>query len=277
MQREHQKTFWIQLVLAGLALALMLCACTASGISMFFYTWGGDMARGGGITPSGNTQVDDLEIRIGVLEQEQASLLRTIAWTLDMKLYYITGAALFISSLAAFFGWKTYDDLEKVIKERVNSALEQALYQLDPTYLPIHIYKGRVRRNIQEGETPRSAARMGLLDVDKRLKLTGLLNREYIAYLDKVTQTGITIIPIDDEADEDEFIQFINEGKVKISSEDAGFILYAPYGYTIKQAHNAFENTTIANMPATVASMVLVVGRGLKNREGILAKKEEKI
>ncbi|MDX9993098.1 MAG: hypothetical protein RBS68_13750 [Anaerolineales bacterium] len=276
MQREQQKTFKIQLVLVGLALALILCACIASGISMFFYTWGGDMARSG-ISPSGNTQVDELEIRIGVLEQEQASLLRTIAWTLDMKLYYITGAALFISSLAAFFGWKTYDDLEKVIKRRVNVALEEALYQLDPTYLPIHIYKGRVRRNIPEGELPRSTARMGLLDVDKRLKLTGLLNKEYITYLDKVTQTGITIIPIDDEADEEEFIQFINEVKVKINPENAGFILYAPFGYTIKQAQSAFENTAIANMPATVASMVLVVGRGLKNREGIPVKKEEKI
>jgi len=30
---------------------------------------------------------------------------------------------------------------------------------------------------------------------------------------------------------------------------------------------DAFPNTVIANMPATVASMVLVVGRGLKNRE----------
>jgi hypothetical protein len=28
-------------------------------------------------------------------------------------------------------------------------------------------------------------------------------------------------------------------------------------------------------MPATVASMVLVVGRGLKNREGISIKKED--
>lgn len=222
------------------------------------------------------SQVDDLSRRIDKLENDQFFTLREIERKMDEKLLILSSIALLISFLAGFLGYKTYNDLDMVIKEKVNSSLEKALYQLDPTYLPIHIYKGRVRRNLKEGETPRTTARDSLSDVSRRLELTGLLNVGEITYLYKVTQTGITIVPIDDETDEDEFIKFVKDGKVKLDPEKAGFILYAPFGYTIKKAQTAFENTTIANMPATVASMVLVVGRGLKNTKPQTVKEESK-
>jgi hypothetical protein len=217
----------------------------------------------------------ELTTRVENLENFQNQNLKNFEWQLDQKLLLLSWVALFISFAAGFMGLKTYNDLDKVIKEKINTSLEKAFYQLDPTYLPIHIYRGRVRRDLKEAETPRTAARDGLPDVIRRLELTGLLNVGKINYLDKATQRGITVIPIDDEADEEEFIKFTQDGKVRLDPEEAGFILYAPFGYAIKKAQTAFENTTIANMPATVASMVLVVGRGLKNREGITRKKEE--
>lgn len=221
------------------------------------------------------SQVDDLTRRVDKLENDQFFTLREIERGINEKLLILGSVALFISFLAGFLGYKTYNDLDRVIKEKVNSSLEKALYQLDPTYLPIHIYKGRARRNLKEGETPRTAARDSLPDVVRRLELTGLLNVEGIKYLGSESQVGITVIPIDDEADEDEFIRFVQDGKVKLDPQEAGFILYAQRGYDVKKAQTAFENTTIANMPVTVASMVLVVGRGLKNREGITRKKED--
>jgi hypothetical protein len=222
------------------------------------------------VTPASTpADLGELTARVENLESVQDQNLKAFQWQLDQKLFILGSIAVFISFLAGFLGYKTYDGLDKVIKEKVNASLEKALYQLDPTYLPIHIYRGRVRRDLKEAETPRTAARDGLPDVIRRLELTGLLNVGKINYLDKVTQRGITVIPIDDEADEEEFIKFTQDGKVRLDPEEAGFILYAPFGYTIKKAQTAFENTTIANIPATVASMVLVVGRGLKNREGI--------
>lgn len=223
---------------------------------------------------STSSSLEELTARVESLEALQNQNLKAFEWQLDQKLIILSSIAVFISFIAGFLGYRTYNDLDKVIKEKINSSLEKALYQLDPTYLPIHIYKGRIRRNLKKDEKPRTAAREGLPDVHRRLELTGLLNRGEITYLDKVTQTGITIIPIDDEADEEEFIKFIKDGKVKLDPEEAGVILYAPRGYEIKKAQNVFENTTIANMPVTVASMVLVVGRGLKNREGVPVKKE---
>lgn len=221
--------------------------------------------------------LDELTTRVENLENDQAYNFKVFEWKLDQKLLIFGWVALFISFAAGSLGLKTLNDLDKVIKEKVNASLEKALYQLDPTYLPIHIYKGRVRRNLNKGEIHRSAARTGLPGVEQRLTLTGLLNLGEIKYLDKVTQTGITVIPIDDEADEREFINFVESGKVKLDPEEAGFILYSPQGketYHIKDAQYAFPNTVIATMPATVASMVLVVGRGLKNREEVPIKKE---
>lgn len=219
----------------------------------------------------------ELTARVENLENDQNFNLKALEWKMDQKLILLGGVAFLISLAAGVIGIKTYNDLDKVVKEKVNTALDKALYQLDPTYLPIHIYKGRVRRNLKRDKTTRSAARTGLPDVESRLALTGLLNVGEITYLDKVTQTGITVIPIDDDADEDEFIKFVKGGKIKLDPEEAGFILYSPQGkdsYRIEAAQTAFPNTVIANMPATVASMVLVVGRGLKNREGVPVKKE---
>lgn len=262
---------------------IFLFLLTAAGVVLAFaaFFWGWKYAPAYQPLPqnvqpaSTPASLGELTTRVENLESIHNQNLKAFEWQLDQKLFILGCIAVFISFVAGFLGYKTYDGLDKVIKEKVNSSLEKALYQLDPTYLPIHIYRGRVRRNLRKREMPRTAARDGLPDVVRRLELTGLLNVGEITHLDKVTQTGITVIPIDDEADEDEFIKFVKDSKVKLDPEEAGFILYAPFGYTIKKAQTAFENTTIANMPATVASMVLVVGRGLKNRESIARKKEE--
>jgi|GEM_PF-1712187 len=272
----EKRKAWLEII----ALFILVLAAVIMSIAVFVWGWK--------YTPeyqhapqnaqtAAPADLGELSARVETLENDQAYNLNLFEWKLDQKLLIFGWVALFISSVAGFLGLKTFNDLDKVVKERVNSALENALYQLDPTYLPIHIYKGRVRRNLNKDEKPRSAARTGLPDVEKRLAMTGLLNVGEITYLDKVPKNGITIIPVDDEADEKEFINIINSGELKINPEEAGFILYCPQGkdpYYIKTAQNAFPNTVIANMPATVASMVLVVGRGLKNRKGVSIKKE---
>lgn len=221
--------------------------------------------------PQASSQPADLpELtgRVETLENDLAYTLRDISWKMDQKLVIFGWAALFISFVAGFVGLKTYNDLDKVIKERVNSSLEKALYQLDPTNLPIHIYKGRIRRESREEAKQRSVARDTISNVVERLKMTGLLNVGEVTYLQNPSLTGITVVPIDDEDDEKEFIRIVTANKDKLKVEETGFILFAPYGYTIDgKTVEAFANTVIANMPATVASMVLVVGRGLKNRD----------
>ena len=219
------------------------------------------------INPSGTpANINELTTRVENLENDQAYNFKSFEWRLDQKILYLGWIALAISVVAGFLGIKTFNDLEKIIKERVNQALEQALYQLDPTNLPIHIYRGALRRNT-EGKELRSNARDDLERIAERLRLTGLQNGGFITYLDSTTLSGITIVPMDDESDEDDFIKFVEKYKFHLDKEKSGFILYTPPGYQIKRAQNFFDNTAIANMPVTVASAVLVVGRGLRNRE----------
>jgi hypothetical protein len=256
-------------LLAGLffsALVLIFCVFAWQWIYPLPY----QLPAAGAQPASTPATLGELTTRIEALESDQAYNLKVFEWKLDQKILSLGFMALFISAVAGFVGFKTYNDLEKIIKERVNASLEKALYQLDPTNLPIHIYKGRIRRSENPQDPPvkiRSEARNSLVKVAERLEMTGLLNKGFVSYLDKTSETGITVVPIDDEEDENEFIRFVNQYHTTLKKEEAGFILYAPPGYPIKTAMNIFPNTTIANMPATVASMILVVGRGLKNRE----------
>lgn len=266
--KERAFRFEIGILFVFVFLSLLLVAAV--------FTWGWKYSPSLQIPPTTAqpaatpADIGELTTRVENLETDQAYNLKVFEWKLDQKLLIFGWVALFISFAAGFLGLKTYNDLDKVIKERVNSALEKALYQLDPTNLPIHIYHGNTRRPEPPPDQPqnlRSEARKALPKIEERLHMTGLLNTGYVTRLDKVSEVGITVVPIDGEEDEEDFISFINRQSGTLKREKAGFILYAPFGYTIKSAMNAFPNTVIANMPVTVANMVLVVGRGLKNRE----------
>jgi hypothetical protein len=196
-------------------------------------------------------QVDQLSSRVGKLEKDQAFNLRDIAWRMDQKLLILSGIALAISAVATFLGVNTYKDLDEKIRAKVDSTLLKELYQLDPTFLVIRLREGR-----------------GLEKVRERLKLFGLQNLSgYGGFSDghaKALLQGVTVVPIESAEDEKEFREFLKAYEGQLDPTRAAFILYAP-GYSVsKETLGAYPNLVTANMPATVASMVLVVGRGLK-------------
>jgi len=223
------------------------------------------------VTQPASTPADNGELtaRVENLENDQNFNLKALEWKLDQKLLILSWVALFISFIAGFLGLKTYNDLDKVIKERVDKTLNKELYQLDPTNLPIHLYSGRLdRTQISKKPEAKTTARDEMKKISERLSLTGLQNIGGVKRLDKVSQQGITIIPIDSIKDEEEFVKFVSNKKNELDYKKTGFILYAPDGYRVDKATlNAFQNVVTANMPPTVANMVLVIGRGLKNRE----------
>ena len=225
------------------------------------------------VTQPASTPADNGELtaRVENLENDQNFNLKAFEWKLDQKLLILGWVALFISFAAGFMGIKTYKDLDKVIKEKVDKSLEKELYQLDPTNLPIHLYKGRVDRTQSKIKTDaKTTARDEMTKIADRLSLTGLQNVGGIKRLDKVSRKGITVIPIDSVGDEEEFVKFVSNKQNELDYRKAGFILYAPDGYRVdKKTLNAFQNVVTANMPPTVANMVLVIGRGMKNRDDI--------
>lgn len=255
MQKSRNIPTAVPIFLTGLALLLVLCAFCASTIPLLS-TYAVEM---GSPRPavSGTPQLDDLEQRIVALEQTLDTRLRAIAWSMDVKLYYITGAALFISSLAAFFGWKTYQDLDGVIREKIRVTLENELYQLDPANLTVRLPETHPDRG----------------KIESRLRAAGLKNLKTYTELSDRCKVGLTIVPVENEEQEKDFVAFLEREQPKV--DHAAFVLYVPTGYRLSQgAINQHDRAATANMPSTVVTAILAISRGLHRDRSISDKKE---
>jgi tetrahydromethanopterin S-methyltransferase subunit G len=189
----------------------------------------------------------ELTSRVQKLENDVAFTLRDIAWRMDQKLLILGWAALGISFLAGIVGIKTYNDLDKTIRERVMAVLDKALYELDPTMLNIWIRKED-----------------GMEKIWRRLELSGLQNLHWFTDYGKKNLKGVSIVPVKNTDDETEYMKAVKS--LKPESSQAAFILYAPQkGYFVDaKTLDAYENSATANMPSTVINAILAVGRGLK-------------
>lgn len=226
------------------------------------------------------SQVDDLTRRVDKLENDQFFTLREIERKMDEKLYILGGIALTISAIATFFGWRTYKDLDKTIDQEIHRALDQAIYQLDPTNLRIWVIS-------REEEQPLVNKRTGQVEetlqlnvemekVAERLNLSGLPNVGMREEPDKNSYRGVTIVPIFNPTMEKDFVDFLDRNKSFLHKERAAFVLYTLTYFVDKSTLAAYPNLAAANMPPTAASMVLVVGRGLKNTKPQTVKEESK-
>jgi len=201
--------------------------------------------------PSANpADLPELTNRVDKMENDLAFTLRDVSWKMDQKLLVFTGMAALISGIAAYLGYKNFKDLDETIKGKISSTLEKELYQLDPTNIPIHLQSGQ-----------------GMESIHRRLQLSGLKNLSFYERLDKHCLDGITIIAMPDVDAQKKFRDFIEV--YNPDSETAAYILYAPPNSVSKETLDCYENLVTANFPATVVSMVLVVGRGLKSQAQI--------
>lgn len=189
----------------------------------------------------GTLQADNAtqQVQIEKLQREQEYQLRDMRWEVNQKLFI----AAVIGIVATLLGIR---ELRIVIRK----TLEKELYQLDPTMLTI-----RIRQ------------REGMDAVYNRLDLSGLKNLKWYNDFGKACLRGVTIVPIMNEEDEDEFLKFIRNKKYEFSPKQAAFILYTSDYRVPKEKMQAlmqaYDNLTFANTPTTAASAVLVVGRGL--------------
>jgi hypothetical protein len=72
------------------------------------------------VTPASTpADLGELTARVENLESIHDQNLKAFQWQLDQKLFILGSIAVFISFLAGFLGYKTYDGLDKVIKEKV--------------------------------------------------------------------------------------------------------------------------------------------------------------
>lgn len=256
--------------------ALLLC------LSIFISNWVSPIqyqTPTRNINPSGTpANINELTTRVENLENDQAYNFKSFEWRLDQKILYLGWIALAISVVAGFFGIRTFNDLDHVVQERVNAKLEQALYQLDPTNLQIWVVSREEEQLLfnpktKENETIQVEEEME--KVQKRLKLSGLQNVQICEDIDKKNYRGVTIVPIFNEGMEKQFIGFVERNKSLLDKEQAAFVLYTLTHQVTKVSLAAYPNLATANMPATAASMILTVGRGLKNTKPEKKDKED--
>jgi hypothetical protein len=266
MERSKAKAyifFLFLLVLAGVVLAF----------AAFFWGWKYApvyQSLPHNVQPASTpANLGELTARVEALEAIHNQNLKAFEWQLDQKLIILSAIAVFISFVAGFLGYKTYDGLDKTIEQEVRRALDQALYQLDPTNLKIWVITRKEaqplfnKRTNKVEETLQVDAEME--KVEERLRLSGLVNVETREAPDKHCYRGVTIVPIFNPEMEKDFMAFLERNRENLDKERAAFVLYT-LTYTVeKSTLAAYPNLATANMPPTAASMVLVVGRGLKN------------
>jgi len=205
--------------------------------------------------------LDELTVRVENLENDQAYNLRNFEWQIDQKVLVLGWAALAISVIAGVAGVRTYNELDKVIRGKVDATLQKELYQRDVLNRQIWLYSDK------ETETEMDTVAI-------RLELSGLTYVTPIETLDKKSYKGITIVPIFNEAMESHFVEYLERNKKKLSDRKAAFILYSK-SYRVKDdTFEKFANMAPANMPVTVVSHILTVARGIID-DRIENKKEE--
>lgn len=238
--------------------------------------------------------IEELTARVESLETIQNQNLKIFEWQLDQKLLILGSIAVFISFVAGFLGFKTYNDLDKTINLEVRRTLEKALYHLDPTNLRIWVisfdqeieFKGdavldkngnqqRDEKGQPQFDIIQSNVSTEMIKTRERILHTGLLNVKTIRNPDQNCFDGVTIVPVFTLKMEEEFRDYLVNNEKNLDPSRAAFVLYTR-DHHVSQTRTlaTYGNLATANMPPTVASTILTVGRGLVN--AYQAKKEEK-
>jgi hypothetical protein len=153
--------------------------------------------------------------------------------------------------MLTWVGLRSIQDLQKNWERRSQTVLDKAVYRLDLGNLPIHLPEGENLENIHR-----------LLQLRKFEKIS------FYRSFDEFDR-GVWIISLKDKDDKqrafllDKFTDFLNAQNP--SPANTGFILYAPSGIKVPpEIMDCHDNLVTANYPATVVSMIFVVGRGIE-------------
>ena len=192
------------------------------------------------------------EFRISELEYQQSRKLDELTFEITKQVYYVSGVAAVIVLATAFFGLRTYKDIDQMVKDKVKSTIDKEykkqIEEADLKLLPIWVKETKA-----------------LEPVMQRLELYDLKNLRYFTFYSQSLLQGITIVPIENEADEIGFQKFIETYQKDLSPQKVAFILYTGKYRVSEKTVGAFPNLTLANMPATVGMAVINIGKTLRN------------
>ena len=193
------------------------------------------------------------QIEIQTLQRDIQSLQGDLRYEVrDIKWWFIV--AVVVAAIIGIRGYNAINDIDNIIRRKIQVSINKNYYQLDIMNLKIHVPDNLYAHIVE------------LLDNQ------GLQNHTRYAQLDKRCYYGITIVSINDEKDEEDFVNFIKRNNKQLKPSKAGFVLYLPIYYRagggrpyfIKQdTIDSFSNIAVANTPWMLLMTITTVGRSV--------------
>lgn len=186
------------------------------------------------------------QIEIQTLQRDLDYDVRDIRWWFSV--------AVVVAAIIGIRGYAVFNDLDNIIRKKIRVSINKHYYQLDITNLKIHVPHILYRH---------------VVDL---LENQGLQNHPQYSQLDKQCFYGITIVSINDERDEKDFVNFIKRNYENLKPSNAGFILYSPIynrtdggrPYFLKQETiDSYSNIAVANTPWTLVMTITTIGRSV--------------
>lgn len=225
-----------------------------------------------------------ITLRVEKLESDQAFTMRDIAWKMDQRIYASAILAFVITTLVAFFGYRTNKEIDRMTQEKLEATSAQLDQALSKKSAEIQGLMDELAIQVAQKAQKATDAAIDRLDLDPgeistmvqadrnldkiwaRLSLTGFKKLAWYSKMDASCTRGIVIVPIENQSDEETFRIFLENFRQQLDPARVAFILYAPNkGHMISgDTIQAYDNLVTANMPITAANMALLVMRGLK-------------
>ena len=205
-------------------------------------------------------------LEIETLRRDTEQSLEDFKWNLDKMRWW---AAVLVASLGALglLSYKYLQELaQKLIKRSVRPAVDDIKHQINDVKQEVSWLSPRYYRI----SLPES------LDEEYRqLKAQGFNNLVKYTNLGADNLKGITVVQFQDEADEQDYVAFVQATAPDPSL--VGFVLYKN-GVLKRTTLSAFENSRSANMRTTMLDAIETIGRRFNFLESPVAKKgiEEK-
>lgn len=211
-------------------------------------------------TPTPNPTIEALEDKLAKQQDEINAIKDQLTDEERDRKYYdrdlqwkwgISGAiATAVIGFLTWAGIKQFKDLQENWVRSSQKILDKAIYKLDLSKIPVYLPAGEKLEHIHR-----------LLQMRKFEKV-GFYNN-----FDEFSE-GVLVVSLagKEEAERskilDEFKKFIKNTRPSIAK--SGFIIFAPGGIRVPdEVTNCHDNLVTANYPATVVSMMFVVGRGM--------------
>jgi len=196
-------------------------------------------------------QIEQLQRELAFETRNREYDVRDTRWIWGIAVAIVTAAISFLS----WIGKKSLKDLQDTWDQKSQQLLDEAIFRLDPSNLPIYLPSGEGLEGLHDTLQKRRFGKVRFY--------SSLINE-----LNKDNCQGVIVISLKDKDESDQskilsdLTKFI-ETQLPDGSK-TGFIIFAPGDIRVPpKITGGYDNLVTANFPATVVSMVFAVGRGL--------------